>query len=80
MLVCPPNGPCEFMPLPSVSHQRNRYRIVVRGGVRFVQQVGVSPSDFQSAPPPSTAAAAVGAPSHAPHHTQQHQHTRQQQP
>lgn len=74
MLVCPPNGPCEFMPLPSVSHQRNRYRVVKHGGVRFVQQLGVSPSDFQCAPPSSTAATTAGA-IHAPHLTQQPQTT-----
>jgi hypothetical protein len=51
MLVCPPNGPCECMPYPSVSHQRNRYRIVSRNGVKYVQQLCMSEKDFGRPPP-----------------------------
>jgi hypothetical protein len=31
MLICPIGGPVQCMPLPSVSHQRNRYTVVTQG-------------------------------------------------
>ena len=46
MLVCPPNGPVECMPLPIVAHQRNRYSVKLTGGVRYVQQHNVFFEDF----------------------------------
>lgn len=46
MLICPPNGPCECMPYPSVSHQRNKYRVVSKNGVKYVQQLSVLQKDF----------------------------------
>ena len=41
MLVCPPNGPMHCMPLPIVSHQRNRYTVSRIGGVHYLRQHGV---------------------------------------
>jgi hypothetical protein len=41
MLICPPNGPVNCMPLPVVSHHRNRYSVVKVGGVRWIRQHGV---------------------------------------
>lgn len=41
MLICPPNGPIHAMPLPIVSHQRNRYTVVKLGGVKYIRQHGV---------------------------------------
>ena len=41
MLICPPNGPIHAMPLPIVSHQRNRYTVVKLGGVKYMRQHGV---------------------------------------
>ena len=38
MLICPIGGPTQCMPFPSVSHQRNRYSVVVQGGVRHIRQ------------------------------------------
>lgn len=46
MLVCPPNGPVESMPLPIVAHQRNRYSVKLVGGVRYVRQHDVMFEDF----------------------------------
>lgn len=51
MLICPPNGPVECMPLPSVSHQRNRYAVYIKGGVRHLSQGKVGWKDFCQAPP-----------------------------
>lgn len=45
-LICPPNGPTQCMPLPSISHQRNKYSISTVGGVRHVVQHKMSPEDF----------------------------------
>jgi hypothetical protein len=41
MLVCPAGGPVQCMPLPSVSHQRNRYSVVVQGGVKYIKQLNM---------------------------------------
>lgn len=53
MLICPPNGPVECMPFPSVSHQRNKYTVYTKGGIRYVKQNRVSWEDFCQAPPSS---------------------------
>ena len=50
MLVCPPNSHVHCMPYPSVSHQRNRYSVVVQGGVKYIQQHNMSQQDFDKAP------------------------------
>ena len=47
MLICPPNGPVESMPLPVVAHQRNKYSVEDRNGIKFVRQHHVAMSDFQ---------------------------------
>jgi hypothetical protein len=41
MLICPIGGPVQCMPFPSVSHQRNRYSVVVQGGVRYAKQLNM---------------------------------------
>jgi hypothetical protein len=47
VLICPPNGPISCMPFPVVSHQRNRYSVVVKNGVKYIQQHNVYFEDFQ---------------------------------
>jgi len=47
MLICPPNGPVNTMPVPIVSHQRNRYSVEVIAGVKHVRQHRVSMQDFR---------------------------------
>lgn len=47
MLVCPPNGPVESMPVPIVAHQRNRYEVVVVLGVHYLKQKKVGMQDFR---------------------------------
>ncbi len=51
MLICPPNGPVECMPFPSVSHQRNKYSVYSKGGIRYVKQNRLAWEDFCQAPP-----------------------------
>lgn len=51
-LVCPPNGPAEMMPFPSVLHQRNRYTVLLRDNVRCIRQNNMQHQGFQMAPPP----------------------------
>ena len=46
MLRCPVNGPLSCMPIPIVAHQRNRYSVVVQGGLKFIKQSGVYMEDF----------------------------------
>jgi len=46
MLICPPNGPVHTMPVPIVSHQRNRYKVEIISGIKHVRQYRVSMSDF----------------------------------
>ena len=53
MLICPPNGPVECMPFPSVSHQRNKYSVYTKGGIRYIKQNRLSWEDFCQAPPSS---------------------------
>lgn len=47
MLSCPSNGPLHCMPYPVVSHQRNRYTVVNRHGLRRLKQHNVSPEDYR---------------------------------
>ena len=51
MLVCPRALGLASMPVPSMSHQRNRYSVVSHGGVKHLRQHRVAHEDFQ--PPPS---------------------------
>lgn len=46
MLVCPVNGPLHCMPVPIVAHQRNRYSVVVSGGLKVIKQHHVYMEDF----------------------------------
>lgn len=47
MLIASPSAPAHVMPLPIVSHQRNRYQVTVNGGVRYLRQQRVY---FQTTP------------------------------
>lgn len=49
MLICQPSAQWQCMPLPMMSHQRNRYRVNVIAGVKHLQQLRVAFEDF--APP-----------------------------
>lgn len=55
MLIAPRSIGPACMPVPSVSHQRNRYSVVSHGGVKHLQQHRVAHEDFH--PPSSTTAA-----------------------
>jgi hypothetical protein len=46
MLICPPTGPIQSMPLPMVAHQRSNYEVVKRQGVLWVVQKNVGYEDF----------------------------------
>ena len=46
MLICPPNAQWHCLPLPIMSHQRNRYRVQVVAGIKYLQQLRVSHEDF----------------------------------
>ena len=46
MLICPPGAQWHGMPLPIMSHQRNRYRVVIVAGVKHLEQLRVSHEDF----------------------------------
>jgi hypothetical protein len=46
MLVCPPHAPLHCMPLPIMSHQRNKYRVRISNGVKCLDQVRVRHEDF----------------------------------
>ena len=46
MLICPPSAQWHCLPLPIMSHQRNRYRVQVVAGVKHLQQLRVSHEDF----------------------------------
>ena len=46
MLICPPSAQWQCMPLPIMSHQRNRYRVHVVAGVKHLQQLRVAYEDF----------------------------------
>lgn len=47
MLIAMPTAPVHIMPLPIVSHQRNRYTVFLSGGVKWLRQSRVY---FQSTP------------------------------
>jgi hypothetical protein len=47
MLIAAPTAPVHVMPLPIVSHQRNRYEVFVQGGIKRLRQTRVY---FQSTP------------------------------
>jgi hypothetical protein len=47
MLIAVPSAPVHIMPLPIVSHQRNRYMVCVSGGIKRLRQTRVF---FQSTP------------------------------
>ncbi len=55
MLIAPRSVGPASMPLPSVSHQRNRYTVVTHNGVKHLVQHRVAHEDFH--PPSSTMAA-----------------------
>jgi hypothetical protein len=38
VLIMPPHGPVNAMPFPSVVHNRNNYKVVVKSAIRFVIQ------------------------------------------
>ncbi len=46
MLICPPNGPIHSMPIPIVGHQRNKYSVVNKAGILWIQQHNVQYEDF----------------------------------
>jgi hypothetical protein len=54
MLVCPRTMGLASMPVPSMSHQRNRYSVVTHSGLKHLKQHRVGWEDFQ---PPSSKAA-----------------------
>jgi hypothetical protein len=47
MLIAAPNMALHIMPLPIVSHQRNRYSVITKRGIRHLKQSRVH---FQSTP------------------------------
>ena len=47
MLIAAPSAPVHVMPLPIVSHQRNRYTVFVHGGIKRLRQTRVY---FQATP------------------------------
>lgn len=48
MLISPPNAQWSCLPLPIMSHQRNRYRVQVVAGRKHLQQLRVAFEDFVS--------------------------------
>jgi hypothetical protein len=51
MLVCPAHMPLHCMPLPIMSHQRNKYEVKIKNGVKCLEQIRVGHEDFAT---PST--------------------------
>lgn len=47
MLICPPHGPIQSMPLPLVAHQRSNYVVQKRQGIHWITQKNVAFEDFQ---------------------------------
>ena len=47
MLICPPTGPLHCMPLPIMSHQRNKYEVRISNGTKQIVQLRVGYEDFQ---------------------------------
>ena len=60
MLVCPANSFVENMPLPIMSHQRNRYTVHMVAGVKSLRQHGVLFEDFPLRGVEASLAAPVG--------------------
>ena len=56
MLSCPRTMPLSCMPVPVMSHQRNRYSVVTHSGIKQLRQHNVGWEDFQ---PPSSKEQAV---------------------
>ena len=54
MIIPPRSMGLANMPLPTVSHQRNRYSVITHGGIKHLRQHRVGYEDFQR--PSSTAA------------------------
>lgn len=46
MLICPPQGPIQCMPVPIVAHQRSNYEVVKRQGIHWILQKNVAFEDF----------------------------------
>jgi len=46
MLMCPRNIPLNSMPIPCMSHQRNKYSVLNHGGVKCLKQHRVGYEDF----------------------------------
>lgn len=46
LLFCPPNKSIQCMPLPVVDHQRNRYRVKIHNGNKYITQHRVCFEDF----------------------------------
>jgi hypothetical protein len=46
MLISPPHAPLHCMPLPIMSHQRNKYRVVISAGLKHLEQLRVRYEDF----------------------------------
>lgn len=46
LLMCPANAPLACMPLPIMSHQRNRYIVKTSGGFVQIMQMNVAYEDF----------------------------------
>ena len=38
MLICPPTAPLQCMPVPIMSHQRNKYDVKIYNGVKYIRQ------------------------------------------
>ncbi len=47
MLMCPRTMPLASMPVPVMSHQRNRYSVVTHSGIKHLRQHRVGWEDFQ---------------------------------
>lgn len=50
MLICPRSIGLASMPVPCMSHQRNRYSVCSQGGVKWLKQHRVAHKDFQAKP------------------------------
>lgn len=47
MLMCPRTMPLASMPVPVMSHQRNRYSVITQSGIKHLKQHHVGWEDFQ---------------------------------
>lgn len=45
-LVCPPGGPVQCMPYPSIRHQRSKYCFTTIHGIKYVKQMNMQHEDF----------------------------------